>query len=223
MIALGFCSFGGSNNPVCFSYIQHQTEGEKLYNVTFFEMQQAVMAVLKAKTVKDCEFSTCVRDLKCRDHVVTYLESAEFAANQLPIDQAQCDQLPGWACFSRDVFGFPPNICRNHLTGMPTFVLFPNQAFDIFYLRRHCSSQLSSCPSLYRTGCSQKVRSVLQTDPQGKKYSYSFLCRARPGTVGRLHPERAEATGRRRLVLDMVDRRVGKVLPRACWLWRQQQ
>jgi hypothetical protein len=30
MITLGFCSFGGSNNLVCFSYIQHQTEGEKL-------------------------------------------------------------------------------------------------------------------------------------------------------------------------------------------------
>ena len=29
MIALGFCSFGGSNNPVCFSYIPHQSEGEK--------------------------------------------------------------------------------------------------------------------------------------------------------------------------------------------------
>ena len=25
MIALGFCSFGDSNNPVCFSYIPHQT------------------------------------------------------------------------------------------------------------------------------------------------------------------------------------------------------
>ncbi len=47
MIALSFCSFGGSNNPVCFSYIPHQTEGEKLYMVAFFEMQQAVMAVLK--------------------------------------------------------------------------------------------------------------------------------------------------------------------------------
>ena len=30
MIALGFCSFGGANNPVCFSYIPHQAEAEKL-------------------------------------------------------------------------------------------------------------------------------------------------------------------------------------------------
>ncbi len=133
MVALGFCSFGGSTNPVCFSYIPHQTEGEKLYKVTFCEMQQAVMAVLKAKTVKDCEFSTCVRALKCSDHVATYVESEEFATNQLPIDQAQCDQLPGWACFSRGVFGFPPNICCNHLTGMPTLDLFPIPESDIVF------------------------------------------------------------------------------------------
>ena len=50
MIALGFCSFSGSNNPVCFSYIPHQSEGEKLYTKTCYEMQIAVMAVLKAET-----------------------------------------------------------------------------------------------------------------------------------------------------------------------------
>jgi hypothetical protein len=128
-----FGSFGGSNNPVCISYIPHQTEGEKLYKVTFFEMQQAVMAVIKAKTIKDCEFSTCVRALKCRDHVAIYLESEEFAANQLLIDQAQCDHLPGWTCFSRDVFGFPPNIWGNHVTGMHTFGLFPSHVWHAFY------------------------------------------------------------------------------------------
>jgi hypothetical protein len=56
MFAVGFCSFGGSNNPVCFSYVQHQTEGEKIYKVAFFKMQQTVMAVLKANMDKDCEF-----------------------------------------------------------------------------------------------------------------------------------------------------------------------
>ena len=61
MIALDFCSYGGSNDPLCFSYILHQTEGEKLHTVTFYEMQSAVMAVLKAKTEKDCEFSTYIK------------------------------------------------------------------------------------------------------------------------------------------------------------------
>ena len=58
MIALGFCSFGGANNPVCFSYIPHQSEGEKLYTKTYYEMQSAVMTLLKTETRKACEFST---------------------------------------------------------------------------------------------------------------------------------------------------------------------
>ena len=36
MIALGFCSICGANNPVCFSYIPRQYEGEKLYTVTYY-------------------------------------------------------------------------------------------------------------------------------------------------------------------------------------------
>jgi hypothetical protein len=43
MIELGFCSFGGANNPVCFSYIQRQSVGEKLFTVTYFGMQKAAL------------------------------------------------------------------------------------------------------------------------------------------------------------------------------------
>ena len=64
MIALLFCSFGGTNNPVCFSYIPHQSEGEKLYTKTFYEIQSAVMSVLEAKTGKDCKLSTYIKMLK---------------------------------------------------------------------------------------------------------------------------------------------------------------
>jgi hypothetical protein len=118
MIALGFCSFGGANNPVCFSYIPRQSEGEKLYTVTYFGMQKAVMALLKANTEKDCEFTSCLKLLLGRPAVQQYLHSDEFSANKLPVDQAQCDQLAGWACFSREVFDRDPNVCSNHLTGM---------------------------------------------------------------------------------------------------------
>jgi hypothetical protein len=57
-IALGFCSFGGANNPVCFSYIQRQSEGEKLYTVTYFGMQKAVLSLLKANMDKDSTASS---------------------------------------------------------------------------------------------------------------------------------------------------------------------
>ena len=86
MIALGFCSFGGSNNPACFSYIPHPTEDEKLYTKTFYEVQSAVMSVLKAKTDKDCKFSTYIKTLKKRQNLVIYLNGPKFAANKLLVD-----------------------------------------------------------------------------------------------------------------------------------------
>ncbi len=82
MIALGFCSFGGANNPVCFSYIPRQSEREKLYTVTYFGMQKAVMSLLKANMEKDCEFTSCLKLLLCRPHVQQYLDSEEFMANK---------------------------------------------------------------------------------------------------------------------------------------------
>jgi hypothetical protein len=53
MIALCFCCFGRSTNLVCFSFIPHQTEGEKLYTVTLFEMQQAGMAVCEEAVLEE--------------------------------------------------------------------------------------------------------------------------------------------------------------------------
>ena len=102
MIALGFCSFGGANNPVCFSYIPHQSEGEKLYTKTYYEMQSAVMALLKAETRKTCEFSTYMKMLKSRPEVVKYLAGEKFKENKLPVDQTQCDSfLDGHAFHTR--------------------------------------------------------------------------------------------------------------------------
>ncbi len=95
MIALCFCSFGGANNPVCFSYIPRQSEGKKLYTVTYYGMQKAVLSLIKANTDQDCEFSTCLKLLLDRPHVWQYLDSEDFIANKLSIDQTQCDQLAG--------------------------------------------------------------------------------------------------------------------------------
>jgi hypothetical protein len=43
MIALGFNSMGSVNNPVCWSFIPHQAEGEKLYTLTFYKLQKAAI------------------------------------------------------------------------------------------------------------------------------------------------------------------------------------
>ncbi len=81
MIALGFCSFGGANNPVCFSYIPCQSEGEKLYTVTYFGIQKAVLSLIKANTDKDCEFSFCLKLLLGRPHVQQYLDAEDLTVS----------------------------------------------------------------------------------------------------------------------------------------------
>ena len=93
-------------------------------------MESAVMALLKAQTRKACEFFTYMKMLKTRPHVISYLAGEVFAANKHPVDQAQCDQLPGWSCFSHEVFGFPPNICGNHITGKYRFVILLFSGID---------------------------------------------------------------------------------------------
>ena len=96
-------------------------------------MQSAVMTLLKTETRKACEFSTYMKMLKSRPELVKYLAGPRFKENKLPVDQAQCDQLPGWACFSHEVFGFPPNICSKHLTGKYRFLIFSYPWFDILF------------------------------------------------------------------------------------------
>ncbi len=99
-------------------YIPRQSKGENpsLYTVTYFGLQKAVLSLIKANTDKECVFSTCLKHLLSRPQ--QYLDSGDFLANKFPIDQAQCDQLAGWACFSCEILGMDPNVCGNHLTGM---------------------------------------------------------------------------------------------------------
>jgi hypothetical protein len=63
MIALGFNSIGSVNNPVCWSFIQHRAEGKKTYTLTVYELQKAVIPLLKANTTKECPFTTCLKEL----------------------------------------------------------------------------------------------------------------------------------------------------------------
>ena len=93
-------------------------------------MQSAVMTLFKTETRKACEFSTYMKMPKSRPEVVKYLAGEVFLANKLPVDQAQCNQLPGWSCFSHEVFGFPPNICGNHITGKYRFAIFLLSGID---------------------------------------------------------------------------------------------
>ncbi len=64
---------------------------------------------------------TCLKHLKSCENIISYLAGLRLVAHKLPIDQARCDQNKGWACFSREVFGFPLlwSIVVNHNLSMP--------------------------------------------------------------------------------------------------------
>ncbi len=64
---------GSVNNPACWSFIPYQVEleGQLTYTVTFYELQKAVLSLLKANTAKDCPFLPASRTSSgapmCRD------------------------------------------------------------------------------------------------------------------------------------------------------------
>ncbi len=86
---------------------------------TFYNRQEAVIALLKANTDKDCEFFTCLKHLLSQPRVVNlkYIVGEDYLANKLPTDQAHCELLSGWESFSREAFGKIRNLRCKHLTG----------------------------------------------------------------------------------------------------------
>ena len=119
MIGFGVNSVGNHNHPLCWSLIPHHTESEITYTGTFLELQEAALLVNDIHTCSqaDCEFCNCLDELLSQERVVKFLEGDFFKAGKLPIDTAQCDNFHGFGNFTREVFGWDPNICKNHLLG----------------------------------------------------------------------------------------------------------
>ena len=123
MLGLGFCSMGGANHPAVWSYIQHQTEGELMYTVTFREMERAALSLLTANVDKKCDFTRHFKHLLAQTGVQNYMKNDLFKVTaKLPIDQVQCGHQAGWCNFSLSKFGLQPNICSTHLTGKLYFI-----------------------------------------------------------------------------------------------------
>ena len=118
MTELGFNSLGTVNNHACWSLISHQAEGEKTYTLTFYQLQLAVVSLFQANSGKKCAFTSFLLELQARPNMQKWERSAQYREGKLKVDTAQCDQLAGWACFTREVFGKDPNTCSNHLSGI---------------------------------------------------------------------------------------------------------
>jgi hypothetical protein len=114
MIGLGLCSM----DPVCWSYIQHQTVGKLMYTVTSREMESAAIALFTANLDMEFKFTTCLKHLLSQPRAQTF-KSEGYRDSKLPINQAQCDHQAGWRNFSLKIFEKDPNIC---LKKIPTSV-----------------------------------------------------------------------------------------------------
>ena len=82
---------GGANNPACWSYIPHQTEGELVYTLTYREMERVVIARLTANVDKECEFTRYLKHLLAQPSVQKYMRSQDYKDGKPAIDQGQCD------------------------------------------------------------------------------------------------------------------------------------
>ncbi len=128
MIALGFTSnsMGAVNNPWCISYIPHKTEKDLCYTTTFYHAQTATIELLNAELCddEDCEFCSGLCMLKSRLNI-------DYKDGNIPVLKAQCDQLPGWAWFTREVFSKDPNTCA--LTGKFIFYSEHRSTLNLMY------------------------------------------------------------------------------------------
>ncbi len=95
MIGLGVNSVGNHTHPVCWSIIQHNTEGELTYTGTFHEMQDAFFLLEDIHTCGklECEFckSYNLNMLKENENVKKYFATRilrSFAGFQLTLHSA---------------------------------------------------------------------------------------------------------------------------------------
>ncbi len=153
------------------------------------------MAVLRANTDKDCEFSTCVCTLKSCDHVATYLESKEFTANKLPRPNAT--NFPDGHASPATSLTFPTAFAVITLPVCTASVYFRRMSDMLF-------AQALQPPIIIISIILTVLKRATSTD-RTEKYCSTNVDRARTGTLGRLHLHLAAATGRSRLVQHEVD------------------
>ena len=119
MIGFGVNSLGNHNHPLCWSIIPHNTESQVTYSGTYKELEEASLLLF---SIKSCSYPGCkccatLHELINDARVKKFVASDVFKAQKLPVDTAQCDQIQGFGNFTREEFGFDPNVCKAHLLG----------------------------------------------------------------------------------------------------------
>jgi hypothetical protein len=121
LFSIGVNSVPHVNNPVCWA-ITPEIESKEICQGTWRVVQAALFMMLK--TVKVCSNPECpacstLRDLLHEDNVVKFLRSEECKSDRLIVHATLSDCSLGWHATTREEFGFEPNMCNNHTTGIP--------------------------------------------------------------------------------------------------------
>ena len=120
LLCLGVNSLGNVNNTICWAIIP-EAESAEVMKGTWNAVQDA--AIMLMTTFRPCgrQCPTCdmVMDLLGNDNVKEYLTRSTCTSGLLEVDLTLSDRSLGWGSFTREIFGFDPNICRNHVTAIP--------------------------------------------------------------------------------------------------------
>lgn len=118
-LSLGVNSVGHVNNPICWAVIPETTEGQVTYTGTWHSVRDAIILLLRTyRTCDGCEACDAVKDLRDSQKVARFMRSDEYKAGKLIVDATLCDHEGGFWKFTHEEFGFDPNTCTNHATGI---------------------------------------------------------------------------------------------------------
>ncbi len=68
---------------------------------------------------RECATCDMVKDLMHNDLTQKFMLRSTFKVGKFEVDLTLCDWSLGWGSFTRDTFGFDPNMCYNSVTAIP--------------------------------------------------------------------------------------------------------
>ena len=145
LLGLGVNSLGNVSNSICWAIIP-EAESAEVFKSTWKAVQDAAMLLMIRFRHCRQECSTCdmIHDLMRNDNVRQFMSTSLFEAGKFPVELTLCDRSLGWGSFTRETFGFDPNMCRNHVTAIPA--------------ANHSQQKYFRSPSVYDTYYDEAVR-----------------------------------------------------------------
>ena len=122
LYSFGVNSLGNVNNPVCWAIIPETESADVLKGLWKAVQDTVIMLMRQFKPCDDicgCDACAMVANLMASRNIQEYMKRPSFEAGVLEVDQTLSDRSLGFCKFTRETFGFDPNMCRNHVSAIP--------------------------------------------------------------------------------------------------------